>query len=269
MGVLAFIGRWTGLAPENLVLRVAAAALLAALGFAAGNYVATQRAVAQATKAAADAVLDHSAREMAAATAALIAHQDEMQKKIVADAKVGRAADDAAHARLTAARDRARADAAAARALLDKAMETNRALENSQLAMLDTLLPASGSPPAPAVARACGFTGATRRLLDHAAGVHAADRGAGTGIAEADAAGGSSAGAATGPGAAASSKTADRHGIGAAIEFGGDPEGDPDWLSCSELLEGYLNLAEHGRADLRAPLEALQQWVRERLLPSP
>lgn len=232
MGALAIVKGFFGGAVSSPLKTWGTIIFAALIGFAAGNYQATQHAVRDAAKAAADSVADHAARELAAATGALATSITDGNKRVREAAALHRIADDQAVGSIAAERDAARRDLDAARRLLAAERAKRDAQPKKEIA------DAANATPVPVGFDPCLFSPDVRRVLDQASG---ADDSPGDPGAD-----GRGAGPGASGGSAASPTTATEA-----------PE-----LSCDQLAEGYAALGAWGR-EVLGGLRAWQQWYRD------
>lgn len=216
--IKGFFGGITGGDPLKTWGTIIFAALI---GFAFGNYHATQHAV----KDAAEVVADHAAREMAAATGALI-KQDAAQKTATKkDIVVARHADDHAFATLS----KAALDAQRDKDAVDKALAVERAKPKE----IHDAAPVQASCPEPVP---FSWPGSVRVLLDTVSG------------------------AVPGPDTADSAADAGAAGRSSRAPA---PTGEAARLTPDDVAQGYGALSAHDRV-CRARLTAWQDWWRER-----
>lgn len=198
----------------------------ALIGFAFGNYHATQHAV----RDAAEVVADHAAREMAAATGALIKQGERQLVANVKDAVVGRRADDHAFATLSKAALDAERDKLAAFKALAEERQQRRVME-----IHNDPLP-NAAPSACPESVPFSWPGSVRVLLDVVAGAI--------------------------PGPDSADSAADAPATGRAARAAPDPREAPR-LTPDDVAQGYGALGQHDRVCV-GRLTALQTWVRER-----
>jgi hypothetical protein len=216
--IKGFFGGITGGDPLKTWGTIIFAALI---GFAVGNYHATQRAV----KDAAEVVADHAAREMAAATGALLQQHAAQKTATDKDVVIARHADDHAFATLS----KSALDAQHDKDLAFKALAVERAKPREIHS--ETPIPASCPEPVD-----FSWPGSVRVLLDTVAGAI--------------------------PGSDPADSAADAPAAGRAARSA-PAAGEAARLTPDDVAQGYGALSAHDRV-CRARLTAWQDWWRER-----